>query len=338
MTGAAPTDLLGRALRDLRISVTDRCNFRCGYCMPREVFGPGYAFLPRSELLTYEEMERLARAAVALGVRSIRLTGGEPLLRRDLTTLVSKLKAIEGLEDLALTTNGALLADNAADLKRAGLDRVTVSLDSLDQETFALMNDVELPVRRVLDAIEAAAAAGLRPIKINCVVRRGMNEDQVADVAAFFKGTGHIVRFIEYMDVGGAPWEREAVVPASEILARIEERFPLEAVGRVRASEPATRYRYRDGTGEIGVIASVTQPFCGDCTRARLSADGKLFTCLFASAGHDLKALVRTPGVSDADLRAALSKVWQGRVDRYSEQRGGRVTLGDPVPMSYLGG
>ena len=332
------TDRLGRGLRDLRISVTDRCNFRCGYCMPREVFGPGYAFLPKTELLTYEEIERLVRAAVGLGVRSLRLTGGEPLLRRDLTTLISKLKAIEGVEDLALTTNGALLAENAGALKQAGLDRVTVSLDSLDQDTFASMNDVELPVRRVLDAIEAASSAGLHPIKINCVVRRGMNDHQVADLAGFFKGTGHVVRFIEYMDVGGPVWDRANVVPASEIVARIAERFPLEAVGRERPSEPATRYRYLDGTGEIGAIASVTEPFCGDCTRARLSADGKLFTCLFASSGHDLKALVRRPGVSDEDLREALSAVWQGRSDRYSEERGGRVTLAEPVPMSYLGG
>jgi cyclic pyranopterin phosphate synthase len=331
------TDLRGRGLEDLRISVTDRCNFRCGYCMPREVFGPGYAFLPRSEVLTYEEIERFTRVAVSLGVRSIRLTGGEPLLRRDLERLVAMLAAIPGVDDLALTTNGALLADKASTLKAAGLDRVTVSLDSLDPETFARMNDVELPVERVLHAIEAASAAGLHPIKINCVVRRGMNDDQVADLAGHFKGTGHIVRFIEYMDVGGAPWERENVVPASEIVARISERFALEPIGRERPSQPATGYRYRDGTGEIGVIASVTQPFCGDCTRARISADGKLFTCLFASGGHDLRSVLRG-GASDEELRDAVAAVWRGREDRYSEQRGAPVMLGEPVPMSYLGG
>jgi len=332
------TDLLGRGLRDLRISVTDRCNFRCGYCMPREVFGPGYDFLPRAELLTYEEIERVARAAASLGVRSIRVTGGEPLLRKDLEVLVARLKAIDGITDLALTTNGALLAEKAEGLREAGLDRVTVSLDSLDPDTFARMNDVALPVRRVLDAIDAARAAGLAPVKINCVVRRGMNDDQVTDLARHFKGTGHVVRFIEYMDVGGAPWERDGVVPAAEVVSAIDSVMPLEPVGRARASDPATTYRYRDGSGEIGVIASVTAPFCGDCTRARLSADGKLFTCLFASEGHDLKALLRAPDATDEDLRAKLTRIWGGREDRYSEQRGGRVMLAEPVPMSYLGG
>ena len=331
-----PQDLLGRPLRDLRISVTDRCNFRCTYCMPRDVFGPGYAFLPRSELLTYEEIARLASVFAGMGVSSIRLTGGEPLLRRALECLVSLLRAVDGIEDLSLTTNGALLARQAVGLKAAGLDRVTVSLDSLDDALFARMNDVDLPVRTVLDAIDAAADAGLGPIKINSVVRRGMNDHEVVALARRFKGTGHVLRFIEYMDVGGAPWERGEVVPADEIVAEVDAVFPLEPVGRTRPSDPATRYRYLDGSGEIGVIASVTRPFCGACTRARLSADGKLFTCLFASDGHDLKAPLRA-GASDDELGAALTAVWTTRSDRYSEERGA-VRLGAPVPMSYLGG
>jgi cyclic pyranopterin phosphate synthase len=305
--------------------------------MPREVFGRGYDFLPRSELLTYEEIARLTRTFVGLGVRSIRLTGGEPLLRRDLENLVAMLAGIEAIEDLSMTTNGALLADRAARLSEAGLDRVNVSLDSLEARTFALMNDTEVPVRTILDGIDAAAAAGLTPIKVNCVVRRGFNDGQIVELARHLKGSGHILRFIEYMDVGGPSWERSEVVTAADIVAAIDDVFPLEPIGRESPAAPATRYRYRDGTGEIGVIPSVTQPFCGDCTRARLSADGKLFTCLFASTGLDLKTPSRS-GASDEGLRELVMSAWGDRADRYSELRDGPVRLTDPVPMSYLGG
>ena len=295
-------DTLGRPIRDLRVSVTDRCNFRCVYCMPKEVFGREYPFMPRAELLTFEEIERLARAFAGLGVEKIRVTGGEPLVRRDLEVLVGKLAAIPGL-DLALTTNGALLAQKAQALRDAGLRRITVSLDSLDDEVFRAMNDVDFPVERVLAGIDAALAAGLEPVKVNVVVKRGLNEDGILPLAKAFRGTGVVLRFIEYMDVGHTNgWRLDDVVPAAEIVETVAAEFPLEPVAESYRGEVANRYRYADGAGEIGVIASVTQPFCGDCTRARLSADGKLYTCLFAVRGHDLRALLRS-GASDARAR-----------------------------------
>jgi GTP 3',8-cyclase len=330
-------DRLDRPVRDLRISVTDRCNFRCVYCMPKDVYGRDYAFLPRSALLTFEEIERVAREFVSLGVEKIRITGGEPLVRRDLERLVAKLAALGPL-DLTLTTNGALLAAHAQALADAGLTRVTVSLDSLDDDTFGAMNDVSFPVERVLAGIEAAAAAGLAPVKVNVVVKRGMNEEGIVDLARHFRGSGHVLRFIEYMDVGRTNgWRLDDVVPAAEIVQRIGDEFPLEPVDPAYRGEVARRYRYADGAGEIGVIASVTQPFCGDCTRARLSADGKLYTCLFAVRGHDLRALLRG-GASDEQLSEALSEVWRVRDDRYSELRSAETAELEKVEMSYIGG
>jgi cyclic pyranopterin phosphate synthase len=330
-------DTLGRPLRDLRISVTDRCNFRCTYCMPKEVFGRDYPFLRRDQLLTFEETTRLARAFAACGVEKIRLTGGEPLLRKDVERLVAMLAEIPGL-DLTLTTNGALLPQKAAVLADAGLRRVTVSLDALEDEVFRAMNDVDFPVARVLEGIDAAAAAGLSPVKINMVVKRGVNEGSVLPMARRFHGTGHVLRFIEYMDVGATNgWRLDDVVPAREIVEAVDAELPLEAVEPSYRGEVARRYRYRDGGGEIGVIASVTQPFCGDCTRARISAEGKLYTCLFALRGRDLRALVRG-GVTDEELRSEIGQVWDVRGDRYSELRS-EQTAGLPrVEMSYIGG
>jgi GTP 3',8-cyclase len=330
-------DRLGRPIRDLRISVTDRCNFRCVYCMPKEVFGRDYPFLPRAELLTFEEIERLARTFAGLGVEKIRITGGEPLLRRDLETLVGMLASVPGV-DLTLTTNGALLARKAQALKDAGLDRITVSLDSLDDETFRAMNDVDFPVERVLAGIDAALAAGLDPVKVNVVVKRGVNEDGILPMAHAFRGTGVVLRFIEYMDVGHTNgWRLDDVVPADEIVAAISAEHPLEPLESRYRGEVANRWRYADGSGEIGVIASVTQPFCGDCTRARLSADGKLHTCLFATRGHDLRALVRG-GASDAELTETLAAIWAVRDDRYSELRTAETADLPKVEMSYIGG
>jgi GTP 3',8-cyclase len=332
-----PLDTLFRPLRDLRISVTDRCNFRCVYCMPKEVFGRDYRFLERKELLTFEEIERVARAFVRHGVRKIRLTGGEPLLRRDIERLVELLAGIDSL-DLTLTTNGSLLAQKATMLADAGLTRVTVSLDSLDDETFRRMNDVDFPVERVLEGIEAAAAAGLGQAKVNVVVKRGVNEESIVPMARHFRGTGHILRFIEYMDVGHTNgWRMDDVVPAAEILATVSSEFPLEPVDPAYRGEVANRYRYVDGAGEIGIIASVTQPFCGDCTRARLSAEGRLYTCLFAVRGHDLRALVRG-GASDQELDEAIARVWHARTDRYSEIRSSETVDLPKVEMSYIGG
>jgi len=331
------TDTLGRPLRDLRISVTDRCNFRCVYCMPKEVFGRNYHFLPRAELLTFEEIERLARVFVAHGVKKLRLTGGEPLVRHELEKLIAMLAAIDGL-DLTLTTNGSLLPQKAHALAGAGLERVTVSLDSLDDAVFQAMNDVGFPVARVLAGIEAAAAAGLTPVKVNMVVKRGVNDGSILEMARFFRGTGHVLRFIEYMDVGHTNgWRLDEVVPAAEIVRTIDAEFPLEPVEPNYRGEVAKRWRYKDGSGEIGVIASVTQPFCGGCTRARLSADGKLYTCLFAVRGHDLRALLRG-GTSDKELLEAIGRIWSRRTDRYSEIRSAE-TVGLPkVEMSYIGG
>jgi cyclic pyranopterin phosphate synthase len=332
-------DTLRRPLRDLRISVTDRCNFRCVYCMPKEVFGPAFAFLPRRELLSFEEIARLARIFVGLGVDKVRLTGGEPLVRQDLHKLVAMLASIEGLRDLALTTNGSLLAAQAERLAAAGLRRVTVSLDALDDATFMRMNDVGFPVARVLAAIEAAAAAGLAPVKVNAVIKRGVNEHAILDLAGHFRGTGHVVRFIEYMDVGNSNgWRMDDVVPAAEIVRTIDARWPLVPVPPERPGEVASRYRYKDGAGEIGVIASVTLPFCRGCTRARLSADGKLFTCLFADTGYDLRALLRG-GASDEEIAARVRAVWEGRGDRYSEVRTAHTRpRRKKIEMSYIGG
>jgi cyclic pyranopterin phosphate synthase len=330
-------DAFGRPPRDLRISVTDRCNFRCVYCMPKEIYGRDYRFLERRELLTFEEIERLAWVSASLGVEKVRLTGGEPLIRREIERLVEMLARIPGL-DLTLTTNGSLLPQKARALADAGLGRVTVSLDSLDNETFGQMNDVEFPVERVLAGIEAAATAGLAPVKINTVVKRGVNEESVVPLARYFRGTGQIVRFIEYMDVGHTNgWRLDDVVPAAEIVAAIDAELPLEPIEPNYPGEVARRYRYRDGSGEIGVIASVTQPFCGTCTRARLSAEGRLYTCLFATGGHDLRALLRN-GISDVALGEELSRIWQARRDRYSEIRSAE-TVGLPkIEMSYIGG
>jgi GTP 3',8-cyclase len=337
MSLMAPIDTLGRPLRDLRISVTDRCNFRCVYCMPKEVFGRDYQFLERAELLTFEEIERVARIFVELGVNKIRLTGGEPLVRRDIERLIEMLAALDGA-DLALTTNGSMLAARAKALGEAGLRRVTVSLDSLDDEVFKTMNDVDFPVERVLGGIEAAAAAGLGPVKINMVLKRGMNEDSILPMARYFHGTGHIVRFIEYMDVGSTNgWRLDDIVPAQEVVATIDAEMPLEPVDPNYRGEVANRYRYKDGGGEIGVIASVTQPFCADCTRARISAEGKLYTCLFASRGHDLRELVRS-GAPDDEVADAVAALWRVRDDRYSEIRSSETAGLDRVEMSYIGG
>lgn len=335
--GSTARDSLSRGLRDLRISVTDRCNLRCRYCMPREVFGSGFEFLPRAEILTYEEIDRLARIFVRLGVRKIRLTGGEPLLRRDLADLVALLTAIPGVE-VALTTNGALLAEMASKLSGAGLHRVTVSLDSLDDGTFARMHDADLPVAEVLAGIDAAARAGLGPVKVNAVVKRGVNDHEIAAFAGRFRHTGHIPRFIEYMDVGNSNgWCLDDVVPAAEIVETIAAIWPIEPVEKAYPGEVAGRWRYQDGAGELGVISAVSAPFCGGCTRARISAEGKLFTCLFAATGTDLRAALRS-GTADGDLETMLRGVWQRRVDRYSELRS-RATQGlRRVEMSYIGG
>ena len=315
------TDTFGRPLRDLRISVTDRCNFRCPYCMPAEIFGESYQFLPKDELLTFEETARLARLFAQLGVNKIRLTGGEPLLRVDLHLLVGMLADIPEIDDFTLTTNGYLLPQQVQQLKDAGLQRITVSLDTLDDDIFKQMNGRGFGTQRVLLGIERAAAVGLTPIKINAVVQKGVNDHTVVDLARHFKGTGHIVRFIAYMDVGNRNgWKWDQVVPAAEIVSRIDAEMPLEPVDSNYRGEVARRYRYRDGQGEIGVIASVTQPFCGDCTRARISTDGKVYTCLFAGNGVSLRDPMRA-GASDDDLRELISGIWGRRTDRYSEER-----------------
>jgi GTP 3',8-cyclase len=329
-------DTLHRPVRDLRVSITDRCNFRCVYCMPKEVYGRDYAFLPRRDLLTFEEIARLARVFAGLGVEKIRLTGGEPLIRREVESLVEMLAEIPGL-DLTLTTNGAVLAQKAQALKDAGLRRITVSLDSLDDEVFGAMNDVDFPVQLVLEGIEAASAVGL-PVKVNVVVKRGVNEDSVVPMARHFRDRGHIVRFIEYMDVGHTNgWRLDDVVPAADIVAAIDTELPLEPLPPGYPGEVAERYRYRDGSGEIGVIASVTRPFCGACTRARLSADGSLYTCLFATTGHDLRGLMRE-GAGDDEITAALGGIWRERTDRYSELRSSATPDLPKVEMSYIGG
>jgi cyclic pyranopterin phosphate synthase len=328
----------GRPMSDLRISVTDRCNFRCVYCMPKDVFGRDYPFLPHDALLTFEEITRVARVFVELGVRKIRLTGGEPLLRRKLERLIEMLRGISDDLDITLTTNGALLARKARDLRAAGLSRVTVSLDSLDDDTFRAMNDVDFPVAKVLEGIDAAVQAGLAPVKINMVVKRGMNEESIVPVARHFKGSGHIVRFIEFMDVGATNgWRMDDVVPAREVVERIGAHMPLVAADANYRGEVAERWAYADGSGEIGVIASVTQAFCRDCTRARLSTEGKLFTCLFADEGYDLRDLVRGREDDEA-LRRAVAAIWRQREDRYSEIRTANTARSPKVEMSYIGG
>ncbi len=336
---AAPADTLGRPLRDLRISVTDRCNFRCPYCMPREVFGRKYKFLPQSDLLTFEEITRLAGIFAALGVRKLRLTGGEPTIRRGLPKLVRMLSAVDGIEDLAMTTNASRLAKMAPELRQAGLQRVTVSLDSLDDARFREMSDAEFSVDLVLEGIDAARRAGLLPVKINVVVKRGVNEKDALAIARRFRGADYIVRFIEYMDVGTSNgWRMKDVVPAAEIIETIGRELPLEAIDPNDRGEVARRWRYSDGKGEIGLIASVTEPFCGDCTRARLSADGRLYTCLFAARGHDLRQLLRD-GADDEEIEAFLRGLWSRRTDRYSEKRTEKTaTRPGKVEMSYIGG
>ena len=330
-------DRLRRPLHDLRISVTDRCNFRCQYCMPKEVFGPDFAFLPRDEILTFEEITRLATQFAALGARKVRLTGGEPLLRADLATLVAMLKELPDLE-VTVTTNGTLLAAQAAPLRAAGLDRVTVSLDSLDDPTFRAMNDMNFPVALVLEGIDAAVAAGFEQLKVNAVVRRGVNDRSILDLARHFRGTPHILRFIEFMDVGTTNgWRLDEVMPASEVAQLIDATFPLEPVDPNYEGEVARRFRYRDGAGEIGLITSVTQPFCATCTRARLSAEGKLYTCLFAVEGADLRAELRA-GATDEQLRARIAAVWGDRQDRYSELRSEATAELPRIEMSYIGG
>jgi cyclic pyranopterin phosphate synthase len=334
----AVTDRFDRPLRDLRISVTDRCNFRCVYCMPKEVFGHDFEFLRRSQLLTFEEITRLARVFAGVGVRKLRLTGGEPLLRRDIEGLIGMLAEIEGIDDIALTTNGSLLARKAQGLRDAGLHRVTVSLDSLDDEVFAALNDVGAPVAQVLEGIEAAAATGLGPVKVNMVVKRGVNDHSVLAMAERFRGTGHILRLIEFMDVGTSNgWRLDDVVPAAEMVAAIAGRWPLDPIDPAYRGEVAARYRYVDGGGELGVIASVTQPFCRDCTRTRLSADGRLYTCLFSNLGRDLRGPLRA-GASDDDLTELIGRVWNRRSDRYSELRTAETAGSPKVEMSYIGG
>ncbi len=335
------SDLLGRPLQDLRVSVTDRCNFRCRYCMPKEVFGRGFRFLPRSEILTFEEITRVVEAATDLGVTKVRLTGGEPLLRRDLPRLVAMLAGLPGITDLAMTTNGALLANWATHLAEAGLGRVTVSLDSVDPQVFRTMNGLDYPIESVLEGIEVAAQAGLGPIKLNAVIRRGLNDAGVLDLAEYARSHRHSLRLIEYMDVGESHgWQMEEVVPSAEILAQIGARWPLAPVHAASPGEVAQRYRYLDGAGEVGVISSVTAPFCGACSRLRLTADGKLHTCLFARVGHDLRPRLREGGDRRA-IRDELTGIWATRVDRYSEQRSSRSLLpessGKPE-MSYIGG
>ncbi len=333
-------DSLDRPMTDLRISVTDRCNFRCTFCMPSD---RAYHFLPRPQILTFEEMTRLARLFVDLGVEKIRLTGGEPLLRHEIEHLVASLAEIDGLQDLALTTNAYLLPKKAAALRRAGLDRVTVSLHSLDPEIFGRINGLGIEIERVLEGIDAAVAAGLAPVKLNIVVIQGVNDHEIGDLARYGRDHGCVVRFIEYMDVGTVnAWDPEKVISAEQIIGRIDRVFPLEPIHRVRPGDVANRYRYRDGGGEVGVITSVTQPFCGDCSRVRLSAEGKLYTCLFAATGHDLKTLLRD-GAGDDVLRDRIREIWGRRTDRYSEERtaalrAGRFVPAEKVEMFRIGG
>ncbi|MGH3908393.1 MAG: GTP 3',8-cyclase MoaA [Pseudonocardiaceae bacterium] len=333
------SDQFGRALRDLRISVTDRCNFRCCYCMPRDVFGTDFPFMDSSELLSFEEIERVTAVFARLGVKKVRLTGGEPLVRHGIEQLVERLVGVEGVEDVALTTNGSLLAAKAQSLRDAGLNRITVSLDSLDEPTFRAVSDVKIPLSRVIQGIAAAAEAGLSPVKVNTVVKRGMNDGRdILDLAAFGREHGYVVRFIEFMDVGTTNgWRMEDVVSADDILERINSVWPIEPLDPHYTGEVASRYRYLDGGGEVGVIASITRPFCRTCTRARISAKGELYTCLFSGAGHDLRALLRG-GAGDDELDQAIRGIWKARTDRYSAQRTSETRGLAKVEMSYIGG
>ncbi len=333
------TDSLGRPIRDLRISVIDRCNFRCVYCMPRETFGVNHQFLPSKKILSYDEIETIARQFVALGVKKIRLTGGEPLVRPKLPELVSRLAKLPGLDDISLTTNGSLLTqENAQQLKDAGLNRITISLDALDDATFMAINDVKFPVQQVLDAIENTNTVGFDSIKINMVVKKGINDHSVLPMAEFFRGTGHTLRFIEFMDVGNSnQWQADAVLSVKDIVNLIDARFPIEPLEANYPGEVAQRWRYRDGEGEIGIISSITQPFCYSCTRARVSAEGRLYTCLFATQGNDLRQRIRE-GMSDEQLRDFLASVWSQRTDRYSELRNLSTTQIPKIEMSYIGG
>ena len=330
-------DRRGRGLRDLRISVTDRCNFRCVYCMPRAVFDDNYSFLPRRELLSFEEILRIARLFVDRGVKKIRITGGEPLLRKNIERLIEMLARLDGVE-VTLTTNGVLLPKMARTLKDAGLQRVTVSLDALDDALFRRMNDADYPVAKVLEGIAAAHAVGLGPIKVNMVVKRGTNDGDIEPMAAHFRHSGHILRFIEFMDVGASNgWNMDEVLPSQDIITRIGRLYPLQAVDPNYSGEVAERWRYQDGGGEIGVISSVTQAFCATCTRIRLSTEGKLYTCLFAQHGHDLRSLLRA-GADDAAVDAAIAQLWQNRDDRYSEIRTAETAARKKIEMSYIGG
>jgi GTP 3',8-cyclase len=332
------TDRLGRPVEDLRVSLTDRCNLRCRYCMPREIFGADHAFLERDELLSFEELTRVLAVFVDLGVSKLRLTGGEPLLRKDLPELIAMLSPLAGVRDLALTTNGILLPRVADDLVAAGLQRVTISLDALDDATFRAVADTPLSVKAVLEGVDAALAAGLSPVKINAVMQRGVNDDQVEALAEWARETGVILRYIEFMDVGTTNgWVRDRVVPAADIVRRIHARWPIEPAEPTREGEVAERYRYLDGAGEVGIVASVTRPFCRTCNRARLSAIGELYTCLFAAEGHDLRAVVRG-GADDAELRATIAAIWRARSDRASELRAEGGLSGPRVEMSYIGG
>lgn len=334
----ARLDRLHRPLGALRISVTDRCNFRCSYCMPREAFGPDHPFLPKDQVLSFEEIERLARVFLSLGVRKIRLTGGEPLLRRELPDLIARLVALPGLEDLAMTTNGGLLAELAGDLRRSGLRRLTLSLDTLRPDRFRQLCDTTIPLAKVLSGLDAAVAAGFPPPKLNCVLQKGVNDDEVEELAAFARERGHTLRFIEFMDVGTTNgWRLDAVVPSEAVRARLQARWPLEPVAESPDGRVAERWRYLDGRGEVGFIASVTAPFCGGCDRARLSAEGRLYTCLFAAEGLDLRGYLRA-GHTDAEVAAVLGAFWGRREDRYSELRTAATPARARVEMSRMGG
>ena len=329
-------DRLGRPLRDLRVSVTDRCNFRCRYCMPREEFGKGYQFLPKTEILTYEEISNFAKACKPLGLRKVRITGGEPLLRQDLNHLVRQLSSME--MEGAITTDGSLLEKNAGNLAESGLSRVTISLDAIDQEVHSKITDSKVPVTDILDGISAAIRYELGPVKVNCVVQRGVNEHQIPKLVRKFRGTGVIVRFIEFMDVGSTNgWTEGQVVPTSEIIDFLSSEFDLTPLARKSASDVASRWAHSDGSGEIGFISSVSQPFCGDCVRARLSSDGKFYTCLFTTIGHDMSTLIRS-GRETEDLTQSIEEVWSDRKDRYSEKRSSGVISLPRVEMSYIGG
>mgnify|MGYP003664342703 FL=1 len=331
-------DQYNRSMRDLRISVTDRCNFRCTYCMPKQVFNSKYQFLMRDDLLSFEEIARLAQLFVNNGVRKLRLTGGEPLLR-NLSVLVAELNNISGVEDIALTTNASLLTlDKAKELKSAGLRRITVSLDAINQETFMQMNDMKVSVQKVLDGIDNARSAGFDSVKVNMVVQKGVNEDDILPMAKYFKGTGNILRYIEFMDVGNTNgWNMQQVVSGQEIVDRIQKVFPMKPADPNYKGEVAKRWRYEDGSGEVGVITSVTEAFCGDCNRLRLSAEGSIYTCLFASHGVDLRRLLRE-GASDEFINEVISNTWKDRNDRYSEMRGKGDNIVHKVEMSYIGG